>query len=828
MRVGGNLLIDGTQLVLKQGGNSTTIAEGTPGSDITLTLPSAANALLVGNTHGGDTSKIVVFSTSGATTAKTLTLTSAHTDNRTLTLPDATDTLVGRATTDTLTNKTLTSPTLTTPALGVATATSINKVAITAPATSATLTIADGKTLTASNTLTLAGTDGTTMTFPGTSSTVMTLASTDAITGVKTFGAAGNVGKLVISGNTSGTTVLNASATASGTLTLPAATDTLMGKATTDTMTNKTVTAMDVTGGSYINLLTQAALRFNDDSGGEYVALKAPTGVTTHTLLLPAAQGAMSTVLTNDGSGNLSWAAALTSTLGQYNIFVGNGSSVSTAVDTNAVGDILADSTNGLTFKASRTLVTPTLTSPTINGGTVGTTTTITAKDTLFTIQDNADATKIAAFQASTIASATTRTYTFPNGDGIFTLNDLTQTLTNKELDNTNTITLKDTLFTLQDNSDATKIMVFQLSGISTGNTRTLTIPDLSGTLVLTAGAQTLTDKTLTAPVLTAPVLGTPASGTLTNATGLPISTGVSGLGTGVATFLATPSSANLAAALTDETGSGAAVFATSPVLVTPALGTPASGVLSNCTAASSTALGVVTSFVPAIVSAIKAVSSANYTILDADGYSTVLVTTGASQRTITLPAVANNAGRTITIKKVDSDAGTVLIDTPGAETIDGAAQNILNSQYAFVTLVGDGSNWYVQCASDYIESLQSSFVNANDAAFTRITTATIPQGLWELYGTGLLNQNGAVFNAANDAELCISSTDANNTGTTVGYDLVSYHVPYSTIDISDGYAAVKKIVRLTSATAYYLNNYSDVTAGTARLRGSLSAKRIG
>ena len=71
----------------------------------------------------------------------------------------------------------------------------------------------------------------------------------------------------------------------------------------------------------------------------------------------------------------------------------------------------------------------------------------------------------------------------------------------------------------------------------------------------------------LTSPTLVTPVLGTPSSGTLTSCTGLPVSTGVSGLGTNVATFLATPSSANLAAALTDETGSGLAVFATSPTL---------------------------------------------------------------------------------------------------------------------------------------------------------------------------------------------------------------------------------------------------------------------
>jgi hypothetical protein len=79
-----------------------------------------------------------------------------------------------------------------------------------------------------------------------------------------------------------------------------------------------------------------------------------------------------------------------------------------------------------------------------------------------------------------------------------------------------------------------------------------------------------------TSPTLVTPVLGTPTSGTLTSCTGLPISTGVSGLGTGVATFLATPSSANLAAAVTDETGSGALVFGTSPTLATPTITTSA------------------------------------------------------------------------------------------------------------------------------------------------------------------------------------------------------------------------------------------------------------
>jgi hypothetical protein len=66
-------------------------------------------------------------------------------------------------------------------------------------------------------------------------------------------------------------------------------------------------------------------------------------------------------------------------------------------------------------------------------------------------------------------------------------------------------------------------------------------------------------------PAFTTPNLGTPSAATLTNATGLPVSSGISGLGSGVATFLGTPSSANLAAAVTGETGTENLVFSASP-----------------------------------------------------------------------------------------------------------------------------------------------------------------------------------------------------------------------------------------------------------------------
>ena len=131
------------------------------------------------------------------------------------------------------------------------------------------------------------------------------------------------------------------------------------------------------------------------------------------------------------------------------------------------------------------------------------------------------------------------------------------------------------------------------LQPAAVAGTTTVTLPAATGTVALTANKlsdfaattslelkNTISDETgsgalvfATSPTLVTPALGTPSSGVLTNATGLPISTGVDGLGTGVATFLATPSSANLAAAVTGETGTGGLVFADTPTLITPNIG---------------------------------------------------------------------------------------------------------------------------------------------------------------------------------------------------------------------------------------------------------------
>jgi hypothetical protein len=152
--------------------------------------------------EGGANLNGVDLSVSGTSTLSGLTASTALALNASKEVVSVTNTGTGD-------NVLATSPTLVTPVLGAATATSINKVAMTAPATAATLTIADGKTLTANASLTLAGTDATTMTFPSTSQTIAGLGVAQTFTANQTVQASdtrtGDVlGKQVMTGTATG------------------------------------------------------------------------------------------------------------------------------------------------------------------------------------------------------------------------------------------------------------------------------------------------------------------------------------------------------------------------------------------------------------------------------------------------------------------------------------------------------------------------------------------------------------------------------------------------------------------------------------------------
>lgn len=121
--------------------------------------------------------------------------------------------------------------------------------------------------------------------------------------------------------------------------------------------------------------------------------------------------------------------------------------------------------------------------------------------------------------------------------------------------------------------------------GVVPGGGFTYTFPSTTSTLYGTGTgtitsaqlAASLTDETgtgvavfATSPTLVTPLLGTPTSGTLTNCTGLPVGSGISGLGSGVATWLATPTAANLATVVTASSGTaGSLVFNISPTFAT-------------------------------------------------------------------------------------------------------------------------------------------------------------------------------------------------------------------------------------------------------------------
>ena len=245
-----------------------------------------------------------------------------------------------------------------------------------------------------------------------------------------------------------------------------------------------------------------------------------------------------------------------------------------------------------------------------------------------------------------------------------------------------------------------------------------------------------------TSPVLTTPNIGTPSYAVLTNATGLPIASGISGLGANVTTFLADPTSAKLAFAVTDETGSGSLVFSNSPILVTPNIGTPSYAVLTSATG------------LP-LSTGISGLGADQTTLLASNAQSGVTAATYGS--TLNIPVITVDVYGRIT------SASNVAV-TSGVSSVGGATGAISNAQLASA-ITSSG----VLTTANVSEVTNLYFTNTRSRQ-----SITAGSGITYDTANGIISASGTYTDSNARAALSITGTKGSYSNTTGVFNLTN------------------------------------------------------
>ncbi len=399
----------------------------TTGTTRTLTVPDATDTL-------------VLLGATQTLTSKTLTapVISTISNTGTLTLPTSSDTLVGRNTTDTLTNKLLKNDTV----FHVDPTDTSKKIAFASSSATTGIILTLGSVQTTTQTINFPNVAGT--------DTVTTIGATQTLT------------------NKTLTTPIISTISNTGTLTLPTSSDTLVGRATTDTLTNKTLTTPS------ISVILNTGIITLPTSTDTLVGRATTDILTNKTLTTPSISVILNTgIVTLPTSTDTLVGRATTDTLTNKTLV--------------AVSSVASPSTYS-TGSASQATTVVTGTGTAFTAGMVGGIIVFsTGQHAYITVFTNGTTLTVTPSQ-----SVTGTTYTIYYG-GFQTDNTGSTSIENGQI--VSTVNYSDT-------TDRSKKMQFLLSGITTGNTRTLTVPDATDTLVLLGATQTLTNKTLTGPTI--------------------------------------------------------------------------------------------------------------------------------------------------------------------------------------------------------------------------------------------------------------------------------------------------------------------------------------